>query len=103
MKTNFPFGGYPQQPSMMGGQYGNNIMGQPFGQPIGQMGQMGLNANNFNQQMKIPQYKQWFIFLLKANPTNISYLFKVKKNIKYMQTNGLESFALIFITGLIFF
>jgi hypothetical protein len=54
IKMNFPFGGYPQQPSMMGGQYGNNMMGQP----LGQMGQMGLNASNFNQQMKIPQYKQ---------------------------------------------
>jgi hypothetical protein len=57
MKMNFPFGGYPQQPTMMGGQFGGNMMGQPLGQPMGQP--IGLNINNLNQQMKIPQtYKQ---------------------------------------------
>jgi hypothetical protein len=54
MKMNFPFGGYPQQPTMMG-QFGG--IGQPMGQPMGQP--IGFNINNLNQQMKIPQsFKQ---------------------------------------------
>lgn len=79
MKMNFPFGGYPQQPTMMG-QFGG--IGQPMGQPMGQP--IGFNINNLNQQMKIPQsFKQWFIFLLK----NYSILINEKKiNIKFIIT-----------------
>jgi hypothetical protein len=57
MKVNFPFGGYPQQPSMMTGQFGANMMGQQMNQ-MGQMGQQMAqyvrapigNANNLNQK-----------------------------------------------------